>query len=158
MLKKLSLAASAAAMAAALASARSRPAPTASRSAPSPATSPAAGGSSYSAFVQGHALQLLSPSNGVGEHYVGTISKFGVDIGYTSSAVIIWEVFAPNSGMKRGALTGGYGGATASATKAGVWRRRETCSSAASIARSHCKPLSISGSTGPSPSPPVSAR
>lgn len=51
-----------------------------------------------------------------GERYVGTISKFGVDIGYTAGGVLVWDVFAPTSGMRRGALSGSYAGATASAT------------------------------------------
>src|ERR1700743_2975477 len=70
-------------------------------------------------FVFGSTKDLrcnLSPATGPGEHSCGTRYKCGGDVGYTSSAVIIWEVFAPNSGIKRGALQGGYGGATASAT------------------------------------------
>ena len=51
-----------------------------------------------------------------GERYIGTVSKFGVDIGYTSGGVLVWDVFAPTTGMKRGALSGGYAGASASAT------------------------------------------
>lgn len=48
------------------------------------------------------------------EHYTGVVNKFGVDIGYTHGAVIIWDVFAPNTGVERGALAGGYGGVQAS--------------------------------------------
>ena len=51
-----------------------------------------------------------------GEHYTGTISKFGVDIGYTEGGVLIWGVFAPSSDIRPGALEGDYAGATASAT------------------------------------------
>src|SRR5690242_18269218 len=54
-----------------------------------------------------------------GEHYEGTVKKFGVDIGYTSGGVIVWAVFAPSSDLRHGALQGDYAGATASAT-AGV--------------------------------------
>ncbi len=50
------------------------------------------------------------------EHYVGSISKFGVDIGYTQSAVVVWGVIAPAYSLKPGALEGGYGGATAQAS------------------------------------------
>ena len=100
-------------------------------------------------FVFGSSKDMrcnFSPSNGPGEHYVGTISKFGVDVGYISSAVIIWEVFAPNSGMQRGALQGGYGGATASAT-AGVGAGANVL--VGGFDRSiTLQPLSISGSTG----------
>ena len=55
-------------------------------------------------------------SNGHREHYTGSVSKFGVDIGYTEGGVIVWAVFAPASDIKPGALQGGYAGATASAT------------------------------------------
>src|SRR5215813_11228819 len=56
------------------------------------------------------------PTRGRGEHYAGAITKVGVDIGYTSGGVLIWDVIAPASDMRPGALEGGYGGATASAT------------------------------------------
>ena len=51
-------------------------------------------------FIFGSSKDLrcsFSPSRGIPEHYVGTVSKFGVDIGYTSSAVIVWAVFAPTN-------------------------------------------------------------
>ena len=50
------------------------------------------------------------------EHYNGSISKFGVDIGYTEGGVLVWGVFAPTSDTRPGALDGDYVGATASAT------------------------------------------
>jgi hypothetical protein len=57
-------------------------------------------------------------SNGHREHYAGSISKFGVDIGYTEGGVLVWGVFAPTSDMRKGALTGDYVGASAQATVA----------------------------------------
>ena len=60
--------------------------------------------------------QTTSPNSGPGEHYAGKIQKFGVDIGYVSSAVIVWAVVAPTSDLAPGALNGDYVGATASAT------------------------------------------
>ena len=56
------------------------------------------------------------PNKGFGEHYEGSISKVGVDVGYTKGGVLIWDVIAPSSDMKPGALEGGYGGVSASAT------------------------------------------
>ena len=50
------------------------------------------------------------------DHYVGTIGKFGVDIGYTEGGVLVWAVVAPTSDVRAGALEGNYAGATASAT------------------------------------------
>jgi Protein of unknown function (DUF992) len=52
------------------------------------------------------------------EHYKGSISKFGADIGYLQSGVILWTVFAPAHAVthKTGLLAGHYAGGTASAT------------------------------------------
>jgi hypothetical protein len=69
-------------------------------------------------FVFGSSKQLtclFSRSNGVAERYTGTIKKFGVDIGFTKEAQIVWLVFAPGN-IGAGALAGAYAGGTASAT------------------------------------------
>jgi len=58
---------------------------------------------------------LLVRPDGMGERYVGTINKYGVDLGFTKEAQIVWLVFAPGA-VGKGALAGDYGGATASAT------------------------------------------
>ena len=58
---------------------------------------------------------LFARTDGIAERYTGRVRKFGVDIGFTKEAQIVWLVFAPGS-IAPGALTGGYGGATASAT------------------------------------------
>ncbi len=52
---------------------------------------------------------------GYTEYYTGSITKFGADIGYLSSGVILWAVMAPTTNLGQGALEGHYGGATASA-------------------------------------------
>ena len=72
-------------------------------------------------FIIGSSKDLrcsFSPSAGMSEHYIGTVSKFGVDIGYTEGGVLVWGVFAPTSDMRKGALSGDYVGATAQATVA----------------------------------------
>jgi hypothetical protein len=51
---------------------------------------------------------------GYTEYYTGSISKFGADIGYLSSAVMVWAVLAPTNNLGQGALSGTYAGATAS--------------------------------------------
>jgi hypothetical protein len=51
-----------------------------------------------------------------GEHYEGSIDKFGVDIGYTEGGVMVWAVIAPASDVKPGALEGSYAGVTAGAS------------------------------------------
>jgi hypothetical protein len=38
------------------------------------------------------------------EYYSGSISKFGADIGYLQSAVILWAVAAPTTDLGAGAL------------------------------------------------------
>lgn len=58
---------------------------------------------------------LFTRTDGVAERYTGTVKKFGVDLGFTKEAQMVWLVFAPGN-MAPGALTGGYVGATASAT------------------------------------------
>ena len=52
---------------------------------------------------------------GYTEYYTGTINKFGADIGYLQSGVILWAVLAPTTNLGQGALAGHYAGATASA-------------------------------------------
>jgi hypothetical protein len=49
----------------------------------------------------------------VHEQYNGSISKFGVDIGYSTAGVMLWSVVAPTSDIGKGDLAGTYGGATA---------------------------------------------
>jgi len=50
------------------------------------------------------------------DHYSGSISKFGVDIGYQQSAVIVWGVIAPTAHLNPGGLAGLYGGVTGGAS------------------------------------------
>jgi len=63
-------------------------------------------------------LHCTYRGNGHREHYIGSISKFGVDIGYTEGGVLVWGVFAPTSDLRKGALSGDYVGASAQATVA----------------------------------------
>ena len=57
-----------------------------------------------------------APNSGSGEHYTGTFSKYGLDIGYADNATLVWGVVAPSSDVRPGALEGDYAGATAGAT------------------------------------------
>ncbi|HEX4160559.1 MAG TPA: DUF992 domain-containing protein [Rhizomicrobium sp.] len=59
------------------------------------------------------------PMDGPAEHYRGTVSKFGLDLGYTTGGELVWDVVAPETDLEPGALAGQYAGATASIT-AGV--------------------------------------
>jgi hypothetical protein len=74
---------------------------------------------SGSGFIFGSDRDISCTFSGNGgriEHYTGTISKFGVDIGYTRGGVIMWAVLAPTHNPPPHALTGDYGGVTAGAS------------------------------------------
>jgi hypothetical protein len=100
-------------------------------------------------FIFGSSKALNCTFAGVGghyEHYTGTITKFGADIGYTSGGVLVWTVVAPVGAMVPGALGGSYAGATASATVGvGVGANALIGGSNNTIA---LQPLSIEGNTG----------
>ena len=88
---------------------------------------------------------LLVRPDGSGERYVGTINKYGVDIGFTKEAQMVWLVFAPGA-IGKGALAGDYGGATASATVgAGVGANVLLGGSNKQIT---LQPVSVEGSAG----------
>ena len=61
---------------------------------------------------------LFVRTDGIAEKYTGEIKRFGVDIGFTKEAHIVWLVFAPGA-IAPGALAGEYAGVTAAAA-AGV--------------------------------------
>jgi len=73
-------------------------------------------GSGYG-FVFGSSrnLNCVYQAGGRVEHYTGDISKWGVDIGYLQSGVLVWAVLAPTTDLGAGALNGSYGGVTAGA-------------------------------------------
>jgi hypothetical protein len=98
--------------------------------APAPAPEKAGGGAAVRAgyltchvesgwgFIFGSSRKLkcaYSMQPGYTEYYTGSITKFGADIGYLQSGVILWAVLAPTTNLGQGALAGHYGGATASA-------------------------------------------
>jgi len=99
-------------------------------------------------FIFGSSKALNCTFSGLGraEHYVGTITKFGADIGYTAGGVLVWTVVAPVAVMTPGALAGGYAGGTASATVGvGLGANALIGGSNNTIA---LQPLSIEGNTG----------
>jgi hypothetical protein len=61
---------------------------------------------------------VFTSTMGFSEHYFGKIRKFGLDIGVTNAGILTWNVLAPSSGPKQGALAGDYVGVDASATAA----------------------------------------
>jgi Protein of unknown function (DUF992) len=100
-------------------------------------------------FVFGSSRSLHCAFSGAGrppEHYTGTISRFGVDIGYIQGGVLVWAVLAPTTNVARGSLAGNFAGATASAT-VGVGAAANVLIGGSNQSIS-LQPLSIEGNTG----------
>ena len=84
--------------------------------------------------------------NGGVDRYYGSISKFGIDLGFTDKSKIIWTVFAPSADLPAGVLAGNYGGVSAEATVGlGVGANALVGGSNDSIA---LQPLSVQGQQG----------
>ncbi len=101
-------------------------------------------------FVFGSSRDLRCTYTNAGgkrvEHYTGTISKFGIDVGYLQSGVIAWAVLAPTTDLAAGALAGDYGGLTAGATT-GVGGNANVLIGGSTKAIS-LQPLSLEGDQG----------
>jgi Protein of unknown function (DUF992) len=87
----------------------------------------------------------FKPDNGTPEAYTGTMSRIGVDIGFTTGGAIIWGVFA-DTNRYAGMLNGTYAGASAEATvAAGLGANVLVGGSNNSVA---LQPLSVQGQVG----------
>lgn len=88
----------------------------------------------------------FKPTRGPREHYVGTIRKFGLDLGVTQKGRVVWAVLAPSSSVRSGALAGDYVGVSAEATVgAGVQANALVGGFNKSF---NLQPLSVGGQTG----------
>jgi len=88
----------------------------------------------------------FQPDNAGSEQYYGRIRKFGLDIGGTVGTVIIWAVFAKQSGYMPGSLAGEYVGVSAEETViVGLGANALVGGNDNSIA---LQPLSIQGQAG----------
>jgi hypothetical protein len=100
-------------------------------------------------FIFGSTKDLAcsyKPTKALMEHYAGTISKWGVDIGYTGKGKLVWAVFAPTSDVRPGAIEGEYAGASAQANiGVGLGANVLVGGLDKSIA---LQPVSVEGSTG----------
>ena len=100
-------------------------------------------------FIFGSSKSLdcsYAPAAGAGEHYSGTFSKYGLDIGFAEKSLLVWTVVAPSTAIASGALQGEYAGATADATIGiGLGANVLVGGSNKSFA---LQPLSVSGNTG----------
>lgn len=98
-------------------------------------------------FVFGSSKDMnctFAPNQGDPEHYVGSINKYGVDIGYTRGGIMVWAVLAPGD-VGRGALAGNYGGVTAGAA-VGIGANAHALIGGANNVT--LQPLSVEGQTG----------
>lgn len=59
---------------------------------------------------------MYEPYHRTAERYVGSIQRYGVDVGHVNNATLVWAVVAPTSNVGRTALEGDYGGVSANAT------------------------------------------
>ena len=87
-----------------------------------------------------------APTNARVERYSGSISKWGIDIGYTGKGKLVWAVMAPTSDVRPGAIEGEYAGASAQANVGvGLGANVLVGGFDKSIA---LQPVSVEGSTG----------
>ena len=100
-------------------------------------------------FVFGSTRELecvYSPSgNYPSERYTGAIDKYGVDIGYVESGVVIWVVLAPTHSISHGALSGTYVGVSADVAAGAGLGANVLVGGGESVA---LQPLSVTGSKG----------
>ena len=99
-------------------------------------------------FIFGSSKDLTCVFNrddGRAEEYFGKVKRFGIDIGFTKEAHIIWLVAAPGY-VEPGALVGDYGGVTAAvAVGLGVGANVLVGGGQRQIA---LQPISVEGSVG----------
>jgi Protein of unknown function (DUF992) len=96
-------------------------------------------------FGSSHKVRCTFSNDSRVEHYEGDISKFGVDVGYQQSGVLVWAVFAPTDAGPN-SLDGHYGGATAEGTVGvGLGANVLVGGSTKTVA---LQPVSIEGATG----------
>jgi hypothetical protein len=83
---------------------------------------------------------------GAAERYEATMTRVGLDLGITAGGAMAWAVFAPTTGIPRGALAGNYGGASGDiALGVGVGANAMIGGSHKSIA---LQPVSVEGQVG----------
>jgi hypothetical protein len=87
----------------------------------------------------------FQPDGGPPEAYTGTMTRVGVDVGFTTGGAMVWGVFAGTNRFA-GMLNGTYAGATAEATvAAGLGANVLVGGSNRSVA---LQPLSVQGQVG----------
>jgi len=90
---------------------------------------------------------VFTPARGnMEDRYTGEIKRYGVDVGFTRSAVMLWGVVSSTGDIQPGALGGTFAGVSAGATAGvGVGANVLVGGSNRGIA---LQPISIEGNTG----------
>lgn len=89
---------------------------------------------------------VFKPSVGLEQHYSGTRTRIGLDVGVQTGAAILWTVFAPTNQLRPGELEGTYAGISADAAAGlGIGANALIGGSNNTIA---LQPLSIEGQIG----------
>jgi Protein of unknown function (DUF992) len=60
--------------------------------------------------------RFMPDAGGAPEHYSGSITRIGLDVGFRAGGVMGWAVFAPTLALPHGALRGNYVGASGDAS------------------------------------------
>jgi hypothetical protein len=101
------------------------------------------------AFIFGSTRTMtcdFSHVNGTSERYTGEINRYGVDIGFQRSAVMLWGVVAPSPEIGQGGLAGNFVGVSGGATVGvGVGANILVGGARNNIS---LQPISIEGNTG----------
>jgi hypothetical protein len=96
--------------------------------------------------VQRMDCRFISSRGGKTERYAGTVRRLGLDLGITTTGRMVWGVLARTKGLKPGALSGTYVGASGDLTLGlGVGANVLVGGTNRSIM---LQPLSISGQAG----------
>lgn len=99
-------------------------------------------------FSFGSTRNVSCVFSGVNSHerYTGEIERYGVDLGFTRAAVMIWGVLAPTSDIRPGVLAGRFVGVSGNVTAGvGVGANVLVGGTNRSI---QLQPLSVEGNTG----------
>jgi hypothetical protein len=95
---------------------------------------------------QDMSCRFTSEGPGPSESYVGKMTTFGVDLGFTAGGALTWGVFAPTNQMMPGSLAGTYVGASGNVgVGIGVGENFLNGGSGNSVA---LQPWSVEGTTG----------
>ena len=85
--------------------------------------------------------------SGKRERYTGEIGRYGVDLGFTQAAVMLWVVLAPTTDLQPGVLAGTFVGASGAAS-VGIGAGANVLVGGSGDRSIALQPLSIEGNTG----------